>query len=160
MRTGRPLKYEDHEKLKADIRAYFDACFEEKWFDELRRDEAGNVMYDNLSKIPLKQPLKKKVQIRPVTITGLAVALGTSRKTIIDYEGKEDFSNTIKEAKDFIENCLEDGMIKGDINATVGIFNAKNNFDWVDKTEVEQDVKMNFKIDSSTPTEELEKLIK
>ena len=33
------------------------------------------------------------------TITGLALALGTYRQTLINYEGKPEFMDTIKRAK-------------------------------------------------------------
>ena len=47
--------------------------------------------------------------------------------------------NTIKKAKDICERFLEEGMFKGTIPAVPGIFNAKNNYGWVDRTEVKNE---------------------
>ena len=38
------------------------------------------------------------------TITGLAIHLDTFRKVLCEYELKDDFSNTIKKAKQRVEN--------------------------------------------------------
>src|SRR3990167_2355681 len=38
------------------------------------------------------------------TITGLALALDTSRKVLVEYEVREKFGNTIKKAKLMVEN--------------------------------------------------------
>jgi DNA-packaging protein gp3 len=80
------------------------------------------------------------------TITGLAIALDTSRSTLIDYEWNDEFSNTIKKAKDKIEYWYElDLKHKGNSG---NIFALKN-FWWVDKQEVDQ---RNLNIDT-TPKE-------
>jgi len=137
MENGRPLLFKTVEELQEKIEAYFDSCFELQWFDIIDRDENGKKIIDpknEFGKYKYRHK-QKKIQIEPVTITGLAVALKTSRQTLINYEEKEGFFDTIKEAKQFIESRLENGMIKGDINAVAGIFNAKNNFGWVDKKE-------------------------
>lgn len=136
---GRPLKFESVEELQEKIDAYFQSCFEEKWFDEVKRDKNGRKVVRQGKLIYL--PVKKRVQIKPISITGLAVALDTSRKVLIDYEEKDEFSNTIKKAKQFCENAVEDGMFRGDINPTAGIFNLKNNYGWHDKTEQELSTK-------------------
>lgn len=70
----------------------------------------------------------------PFTITGLALALDTSRETLIDYEKKDDFSDTIKRAKLKCHNYAENFLYTGK-NATGAIFNLKNNYGWKDKTE-------------------------
>lgn len=82
-------------------------------------------------------------QDRPYTITGLALALGfTSRQALLNYEGYTDeedkpFFDTIKKAKGKVEDSVEEKLLSGKYNATGGIFNLKNNFDWKDKQEVE-----------------------
>ena len=68
------------------------------------------------------------------TITGLALALDTSRETLMDYEGKEDFSDTIKKYKNMVHNAYEkDLRAKG----RSGDIFALKNFGWSDKQEVE-----------------------
>ncbi len=76
----------------------------------------------------------------PYTITGLAVALDTSRKVLVEYEDKEEFSNTIKAAKDKCEKQIEVMALKGKFNPAFSIFNLKNNYGWKDKTEADQNV--------------------
>lgn len=76
------------------------------------------------------------VDDEPLTITGLALALDTTRKTLIEYEGREEFVNTIKKAKTRVENYAEKRLFSG--NATGPIFALKN-FDWTDKQTVAGD---------------------
>lgn len=82
---------------------------------------------------------------RPYTITGLALALDTDRATLMRYECKEDFYNTIKKAKLKCENYAEEQLFVTRNTAGV-IFNMKNNYGWVDKQEVDSNVSMNFGI--------------
>lgn len=72
---------------------------------------------------------------RPYTITGLALWLDTSRETLINYEEKEQYFDTIKRAKSRCENWVEEGALMNRVNATSAIFNLKNNYGWKDKTE-------------------------
>lgn len=77
---------------------------------------------------------------KPYTITGLALALDLDRKALLEYSGKEEFSNTVKKAKARVEAYAEEYLYGSKQTAGV-IFNLKNNFGWVDKTEVKADVK-------------------
>ena len=70
-------------------------------------------------------------------IEGLAVYLDTSRKVILDYEKKDEFSYTIKKIKDKIFFYKKQLAFKGKLNATVFIFDAKNNHEYADKQEIE-----------------------
>lgn len=70
------------------------------------------------------------------TVTGLALALNMSRRCLVEYGEKEEFSNTIKKAKQKVEVFNESKLISGNSVAGV-IFNLKNNFNWKDKTEQE-----------------------
>ena len=74
---------------------------------------------------------------RPMTITGLALALKTTRKTLIDYGDRPEFCDSIERARLMCENYLEEGLLSDTIPATAGNFNLKNNYGWVDKTETE-----------------------
>jgi hypothetical protein len=71
----------------------------------------------------------------PFTVTGLALALDCDRRTLVNYEDREEFFPTIKKAKLKVENYLETKSLKGDIVPVMTIFNLKNNFGWKDKTE-------------------------
>lgn len=68
------------------------------------------------------------------TITGLALALDTSRKVLCEYSEKDEYSNTIKRAKLLVENGYEIDLKK---HGRTGTIFALKNFDWKDKTETD-----------------------
>jgi hypothetical protein len=70
-------------------------------------------------------------------VEGLAVYLDTTRKTLWEYEKKDEFSNTIKRCKDKIFHKKKQLAFKGKINPTVFIFDAKNNHEYTDKQELD-----------------------
>lgn len=131
---GRPLKFQSVEELQEKIDAYFAEC-DPHWVDETFWDYPivnGKKQYDSEM---VEKTKKVKTQQIPYTITGLALALGTTRDLLIDYEDKEQFSDTIKEAKAKCHNFAERKLFEA--NATGPIFNLKNNYGWKDKTEVD-----------------------
>lgn len=70
-----------------------------------------------------------------VTVTGLAYVLDLSRQGLCEYERKDEFSDTVKKAKQRVEIAIEKRLAG---NAVAGsIFNLKNNFGWKDKQETE-----------------------
>ena len=77
---------------------------------------------------------------KPYTISGLAYALDTNRQTLLDYQDKEEFSDTIKRAKARIERFNEELLFSKDVPTVGVIFNLKNNYNWKDKQEIEADV--------------------
>jgi len=107
--VGRPRKFKSVKDLKKKINKYFDSCFNEK----------GE-------------------QIRPFTMSGLAIGLGTTRETLCQYrtEFGEDFSDAIKEAVEKCQNYAEERLFGSGQVAGV-IFNLKNNYKWVDKQELD-----------------------
>jgi hypothetical protein len=137
--AGRPLKFQDVEELKKKIDAYFADCdphMEEvtEWVEargkdgQLKKDDNGlNYLVEVTHRVMTKQ--------KPYTITGLAVWLDTSRETLLDYQERPEYSDTIKAAKDKCEEFWEQMLIGA--NATGPIFNLKNNYNWKDKTEQE-----------------------
>jgi hypothetical protein len=163
MGAGRPLKFTSVEELENRIEEYFKSCWEEVWIEKTTVDKNGKAkkakweqVLDRLGKPVLRQ-------IRPYTITGLALYLDTSRQTLINYEEKEEFFDTIKKAKDRCENFLEEGMIKGVIPPAAGCFTAKNNYGWSDKQEISADIGNKdgkpFEAVSNLTTDELKKII-
>jgi hypothetical protein len=72
----------------------------------------------------------------PITVTGLCMALGTTRDVLMDYEDErgEEFSNAVKDCKLVCENYAETKLYGN--NATGPIFALKN-FGWKDKQEIE-----------------------
>ena len=80
----------------------------------------------------------------PLTITGLAIALDTYRQTLMNYEEKDEFFDTIKKAKQKIENFAEKKLYDKDVPTTGVIFNLKNNYGWVDRQEVDSKVNLSY----------------
>lgn len=77
---------------------------------------------------------------KPLTVSGLAVALGTNRQTLLNYEGKPKYVDTIKKAKAVIEAFNEELLYSKDVPTIGVIFNLKNNYNWKDKQEIEADI--------------------
>lgn len=68
------------------------------------------------------------------TITGLALFLDTYRQTLLNYEHRDEFLDTIKKAKQRVENGYEIDLKKHGRSGTIF---ALKNFDWTDKKEIE-----------------------
>ena len=76
-----------------------------------------------------------KKENRPLTITGLALALDTNRQTLLNYEERDEFFDTIKKAKLMCENFAEESLFTARQVAGT-IFNLKNNYGWKDKQDI------------------------
>lgn len=83
---------------------------------------------------------------KPYTVSGLAYALGTTRRTLLDYQEKDEYSHTIKKAKTKIELFNEEMLYSKDVSTTGVIFNLKNNYGWKDKQEIEAEVNSDMTI--------------
>ena len=105
--AGQPLKFKSVEELQSRIDGYFNSCWEE--------DDKG-----------------KRTQTKPYTITGLANYLDTNRQTLLNYEDKEQYFDTIKKAKSMCEQYVEEYLFVGK-NTAGGIFNLVNNYGWQNK---------------------------
>lgn len=78
----------------------------------------------------------------PYTITGLALALDfSSRRDLLDYQGRPEFALAIRNAKLRVENWSDKKLLKGNGNPTGSIFNLKVNFGWKDTVNVEVESK-------------------
>lgn len=133
IKDGRPAKFKSVDELQEKIDKYFESCWSQKL------DMFGNPIFvkDEKGK---KTDEKVMVQTRPYTITGLAVALDTSRETLINYEKNEDFFDTIKRAKERCHSYAEESLFIGK-NPSGAIFNLKNNYGWEDKSAVDHTTK-------------------
>ena len=80
---------------------------------------------------------------KPYTISGLAIALGTVRQTLLNYEEKDGFLDTIKKAKSRCEEYAESRLFTSQ-QCTGAIFTLKNNYGWSDAKEIkgEHDIKV------------------
>jgi len=69
------------------------------------------------------------------TVTGLGVALGLTRRQLVDYGKDDDFAEIIVMAKARVEAFNENRLYDGNVTGT--IFNLKHNFGWEEKRPVE-----------------------
>lgn len=129
-KVGRPLMYSTPEQMQAKIDEYFDECR-----GEVLTDKDGMPLYD-------KNGIELRVGVRPLTITGLALALGfNSRQALLNYQAKDEFHDTIMRAKAKVECYAEERLFDKD-GANGAKFSLANNFDgWKEKKEIEADVK-------------------
>ncbi|WP_417018008.1 terminase small subunit [Anaerotignum sp.] len=132
--VGRPPKFRTKEEIQEKIDAYFKECD-----GELLMDDNGNpVCTPKTGLVYIKQP-------KPPTVTGLALALGfASRQSLMEYQGKKEFADTIIRAKSRIEEYAEARLFDRDgVNGAK--FSLINNFrGWGEKPEQEQDTGSNM----------------
>ena len=135
---GRPPMYNTKEEMQEKIDAYFKECEGTPIVDD-----EGNVFRDK-NGVPIMKGAK------PLTITGLALALGfNSRQALLNYQGKEEFYDTITRAKAVVEQYAEERLFDKD-GANGAKFSLSNNFaGWREKQQIEADVngKMNINIE-------------
>ena len=130
-KVGRPATYKTVEEMQVRIDAYFNSCY-----GEYITDDEGNLMTD-------KQGCPVMTKPRPLTITGLALALGFSgRQALLNYEDKPKFMDTIKRAKSRIEQYAEERLFDKDgVNGAK--FNLSNNFKgWSEKQQIDSNVNL------------------
>lgn len=104
---GKQLSIKTREQLKKAIKRYFDEC------------DTGD----------------KNGEPIPYTNSGLALSLGISRATLINYRNSEQYGDIISIARTRIENSMEKRLF-GKAQCVGAIFALKNSFPgWVDKSE-------------------------
>ena len=121
---GRPPKYRKKEEIQAKIDEYFQNC-------------EGKILVDaHGSPVTNKKGIVYRVKPRPPTITGLALALGFSnRQSLLNYQGKKEFFDTITRAKARVELYNEERLFDKD-GCAGAKFNLSNNFEgWAEKVE-------------------------
>ena len=73
----------------------------------------------------------------PYTIPDLALALGfTSRQSLLNYQYKPEYMDTIKRAKLRIEGQRARQLVQGQGMVAGQIFDLKNNFGWRDQQDL------------------------
>lgn len=126
--VGRPPKYKSKEEIEEKIDAYFKQCE-----GEVLKDNNGNTVFNKFGNPVI-------INQCPPTVTGLALALGFStRLSLLNYQGKKEFMNTITRAKTMIEAYAEERLF--DRDGTSGAqFSLRNNFKgWTEKTELDEE---------------------
>ena len=97
------------------------------------KDNNGNTVFNKFGNPVI-------INQRPPTVTGLALALGFStRLSLLNYQGKKEFMNTITRAKARVEAYAEERLF--DRDGTSGAqFSLRNNFKgWTEKTELDEE---------------------
>lgn len=128
--VGRPPKFKTKEEIQKKIDEYFKSCE-----GEILKGEDGQPIFNKYG-----QPII--VNQRPPTVTGLALALGFStRQSLLNYQAKKEFLDTITRAKSQIEAYTEERLFDKD-----GVQGAKfsliNNFKgWREKPETTENEK-------------------
>ena len=127
-KVGRPPMYKSAEEIQEKIDAYFKKCEGEPLVID------GVVATDKYG-----EPII--VGKKPLTVTGLALALGfNSRQSLLNYQDKEEFMDTIMRAKAVVEQYAEERLFDKD-GANGAKFSLANNFEgWKEKQQIEADV--------------------
>lgn len=125
-KVGRPLIFKSVKDIEDKIEEYFNYC-----------DNRLVQGYDNKTNKQFAY-----ISPEPYTMSGLAYYLGIDRRTLLNYSNKDEYFPTIKKARDRVEMDIDRRL--NDKNAfTPGlIFNLINNFDWKQKSEVDQNIRI------------------
>jgi len=134
-KVGKPLEYETPQELEEWIDMYFDECKQNRNIQRKlmpsNQSQENPVDYDALV---LEKEHDFTEDIHP-TVTGLALYLGMSRLSLINYEGREEYVNIVKMGKARVETYLDQKTYSPNNNGVQ--FNLKNNFNWKDKQEID-----------------------
>lgn len=87
----------------------------------------------------------KIAENQPFTVSGLALHLGVTRTTLLNYEKKyagTEYAEIIGNAKLRIEEFVETCLFKSKVPTTGAIFNLKNNFGWKERQEVSNEIQV------------------
>lgn len=120
-RAGRPPRYKSVEELQAKIDAYFTDCKGKPLLDE-----NGTAVTDKYGEPVI-------VGAHPPTVTGLALALSfTNRQSLLNYQAKKQFLDTITRAKSRCEEYAESRLFDRD-GARGAQFSLEHNFRWLEQ---------------------------
>lgn len=125
MPAGRPPAYKNVEEMQDIIDKFFKDCE-----GYIYKDDDGKTVFDKWGSPVI-------IGAKPPTVTGLALALGfNSRTTLLNYQGKEEFVNTITRAKARCEAYAESRLFDKD-GSNGAKFSLANNFkSWKEKQDV------------------------
>ena len=121
--------YKTKEEIQEKIDAYFNECKGSPVYDK-----EGNPIFDKWGNPIIFGE-------RPLTVTGLALALGfNSRQSLLNYQDKPEFMDTIMRAKAKVEQYAEERLFDKD-GANGAKFSLANNFEgWKEKQQIDANV--------------------
>lgn len=125
--VGRPPKYKNKEEIQEKVEQYFKECE-----GTMLKDNDGNTVFNKFGNPVIFGE-------KPPTITGLALALGfTNRQSLLNYQAKKEFVDTITCAKSRVEKYTEERLFDRE-GSNGAQFSLRNNFNgWAaDKKEDE-----------------------
>lgn len=73
-----------------------------------------------------------------ITLSGLALHLNIDRKTLYNYEDKDEFFHIIKKARERVESVYEERLVFSSF--PTGVIFALKNMGWKDKQETDLNV--------------------
>ena len=130
---GRPLKFKTVEELDQAINAYFDLCdpHTEQRLVEAGVNDRGETIFNKRAVL---------TEQKPYTVSGLALALGVTRQTLLNYRDREEYFDSIARAVQRCEAYAESQLYGPFANGAK--FNLINNYrgehqDWTDKQSVD-----------------------
>lgn len=137
-KVGCPPMYKSVEQMQEKIEEYFELCEGEPFYNE-----------HGVPLVTDKGYLIYKIEPKPPTVTGLALALGfASRQALLNYQGKDEFNDTITRAKSRVEEYAESRLFDKE-GSNGAKFSLANNFEgWREKQDV--NVEGNMKTSGST----------
>ena len=122
MAAGAPRKWKSVKAMQEAIDAYFKKCEGEPLIVD------GSVAVDKYG-VPII------INVKPPTVTGLALALGfTGRQALLDYQARPEFADTVTRAKSRCEEYAEARLYDKD-GANGAKFSLGCNFGWREVTE-------------------------
>ena len=123
MAAGAPRKWKSVKAMQEAIDAYFKKCEGEPLIVD------GSVAVDKYG-VPII------INVKPPTVTGLALALGfTGRQALLDYQARPEFADTVTRAKSRCEEYAESRLYDKD-GANGAKFSLGCNFGWREATEM------------------------
>lgn len=123
---GRPKKYNSPDDMQIKIDAYIASCGPHPL-----TDKDGNPVCDKKG-IPV-------VIDKPLTMSGLANALGLDRKSLLNYSKQDEFFPAIARARRLVEQYAEEQLFNRDA-ANGAKFALANNHGWTERQEITADV--------------------
>lgn len=117
-KPGRKPTFTSAEEIQTKVDQYFKDCLGTPFLDD-----DGRPMRDKFGEIIM-------MDARPPTVTGLALALGFhSRQSLLNYQAKKEFMDTITRAKMRVEEYCETRLFDRD-GQRGAEFNLRYNFRW------------------------------
>lgn len=124
--VGRPPKFKSAAEIQELIDEYFERC------------KGEPLMVDGQPYLD-KNGLPILINSRPPTITGLALALGFhSRQSLLNYQAKKEFMDTITRAKMQVEEYCEIRLFDKD-GQRGAQFSLEHNFRWARDSKNDSD---------------------